>query len=512
MNSRSDTLSIGRFELLIGACLLVLAATVWRTVPSERSFWLDEFLTYWAIKDGASEAVSRSLQYQGQSPLFFVLMAWWSAVVTATNSLWSSFATQEALLRFPSVLASLVSCCFVYLLAREYFDRRTAYAAVVLFCAAPFTPQSLSFRPYSLAMMCATGSTWLLLQLFKEQRVRLYSVLYVMLTVGAILFHYLFAGILAVHALFLIFNRTALSVQRQRLVAVLMLISAAVLPLGYLHLRHLAQNHRPLFFAAVPSLQDLGEFILPAVMFRPLCLGWLTGFLLMVGNGGVASIQIDRAKWMPLVCWAILPPCIFFLVSTYGEHSIFVHRYMSWYVPASVIILASGFAFFRPRWIQSAAILTMMFFLYVDISARLWSGEPWREAISSVNSKISDPDTPVLLYSGLVELQDSQLLLAPEAREYLTAPATLYPLQGTVLAIPSNFYGSGRAGYFKHSVEPLLLQSKEFFLIASMVFLPSTNRGESVPLYIERLVGKWGFEAEPLLTGGQVWAVRFKRQ
>ena len=46
------------------------------------SFWLDETGTWWIIKDGAAEAVRRSLSWSGQSPLFY-LIAWSSRVYSA---------------------------------------------------------------------------------------------------------------------------------------------------------------------------------------------------------------------------------------------------------------------------------------------------------------------------------------------------------------------------------------------------------------------------------------------
>ncbi len=59
-------------RLWIIAAGAIVVIQIWFGMIST-SFWLDETGTWWIVKDGAAEAMRRSLFWSGQSPLFYLI-------------------------------------------------------------------------------------------------------------------------------------------------------------------------------------------------------------------------------------------------------------------------------------------------------------------------------------------------------------------------------------------------------------------------------------------------------
>src|SRR5690242_13579321 len=80
-------------HFFLGSLIVMVAAGMW-LVPLRSSLWLDETGTYWLIKDGVPSIIHRTFDFQGQSPLYY-LIAW------ASNRL---FPRSEIALRLPSTI------------------------------------------------------------------------------------------------------------------------------------------------------------------------------------------------------------------------------------------------------------------------------------------------------------------------------------------------------------------------------------------------------------------------
>src|SRR4051812_36701726 len=86
--------------ICLAAALLFSAARI------TSSFWLDETATFWVVKDGLREVVSRSWQWSGQSALYY-LTAW-------TGLRAAPYIGLEAALRAPSLLSMLLAAVLIY--------------------------------------------------------------------------------------------------------------------------------------------------------------------------------------------------------------------------------------------------------------------------------------------------------------------------------------------------------------------------------------------------------------
>src|SRR6185312_16150596 len=104
-----------------------------------KSLWLDECITAWVISGNFYDAVSRSITYQGQSPLYFVLLWIWRALA----------GSSELALRLPSIGAIAVAALGVYKLARRFAAPAPAAAGVTIFLSSTFVLHAMSARPYA---------------------------------------------------------------------------------------------------------------------------------------------------------------------------------------------------------------------------------------------------------------------------------------------------------------------------------------------------------------------------
>src|SRR5437588_11304988 len=81
--------------ICLAAALLFSAARI------TSSYWLDETTTFWVVKDGLLEVVSRSWQWSGQSALYY-LTAW-------TGLRAAPYIGLEATMRAPSLLSMVLA-------------------------------------------------------------------------------------------------------------------------------------------------------------------------------------------------------------------------------------------------------------------------------------------------------------------------------------------------------------------------------------------------------------------
>ena len=129
---------------LAAAALLFLIGLAMRLEGIASSLWVDEFGTLWVIESGVRDTISRSVQVQGQAPLYYLVA--WSAV--------RLFGESEAVLRVVSIAASAGATCFVGLASWRLGGRWAALtASVLLWYSADFIATSCSVRPYALGYL-----------------------------------------------------------------------------------------------------------------------------------------------------------------------------------------------------------------------------------------------------------------------------------------------------------------------------------------------------------------------
>lgn len=138
-------------RLLIGLCLGYAVLLI--SVVNKLSLWLDEVLQLVCTRDLAAPEMVRYIATQaGAAPLGYFVQA---GFINALGfSLFSA--------RIPSVIASVLACALLWLLARQ-FRLSSPLFAVVVFMVMPLQFRyALEARPYSQALLCSVLATVLL--------------------------------------------------------------------------------------------------------------------------------------------------------------------------------------------------------------------------------------------------------------------------------------------------------------------------------------------------------------
>ncbi len=141
--------------------LLSLATAVCVNLPSMKcSFWLDELSTFYFIKDGVSQAISRTETLPTSSPALYTIFAIWKSIA----------GSSEVTLRSLSLLSMLACLAIVSAATYRHIGLISSWA---FFMAAALSLsrylELLSFRPYGILYLLQTIS---LLFLYHRQGIR----------------------------------------------------------------------------------------------------------------------------------------------------------------------------------------------------------------------------------------------------------------------------------------------------------------------------------------------------
>jgi Dolichyl-phosphate-mannose-protein mannosyltransferase len=412
------------------------------------SFWLDETGTWWIIKDGPGEAVRRSLSWSGQSPLYY-LIAWSSSRL---------FGLNEVALRIPSVLAMSAAVYLVYRIAERLYDRTTAaLAAFVFLCIGSYF--AIDARPYALAILCLTFSTWALLRWLDFNR-PVDALLYVIAGAAVVYAHCVLAVGLAAGV---VYAFVATRKQKRRPVWLgLMVAAIALLSLPLM-------SELKTFYAArsihtvtsAPALDELLNSVIPASLAGLLILFvWLSLFI----GAKIVRPRCSLPAAVLIGTWALFPPVFFFLLAAGTDVRLFVDRYYSSALPGQALLLGGLLSSMQRSSLRKALIVA------VAATAILTQGrsavgnhgkEDWRAAMAFIDKEAGS--APVLLVSSFAEATDFASLRDPKLREILFAPEVLYGEPARSIRLPHVFTSRDIADLEK--VAEQLGSARRFYLL-----------------------------------------------
>jgi hypothetical protein len=391
-----------------------------------RSLWLDETLTYWASEGSLSELFSRAVHYQGQTPFFF-LSTWFMVQL---------FGASEAALRAPAIVAYLLSTVLIYRIGSSLVRRETGLVAAFLFHGFWATTLGMpDARPYTIAMFWLLLAIYCLIRWDEEGRsVHLWG--YVLSLLGAVYAHVLFASAGAVHAAYLAARGGVPEERRRPLSLAVLAIAIGFVPVAFL-LIILRSKWELYSYARMPTAADL----LTAWMWVVGGLWVVSVPILVTALRGVAVRWTGRVigwrHWWLLGMWSLWPAFFLFLISHYRGDSVFVPRYFAWQMPGIALLLAvalSGFPAVQTRRVSTASVVLPLFILGLLHPAH--HREDWRGAVEFTNRALGGRDSPILVWTGLVESKDPEWFQADENRDYMLAPLALYRLTGRVIPVP----------------------------------------------------------------------------
>jgi hypothetical protein len=415
------------------------------------SLWLDETITAWVTSGDLPTCIHRAWNFQGQSPLYFMLV--WGVRQVLGGS--------EFALRSLSLLSAIGSAAIFPSILRRFGLHRDAWLGPLIVVVVILSEYNtgiyelrtadtgLNARPYSIAIFSSLISLYCLLH-WIDTRTWMMWLTYSAVTTVTLMLHYLFAPFLAFH-LFVLFKRTR--GDRRAMLAwlgSLCVVGAGLLPV-LPHLVLVTQKSKNYESAKLPTFFDtLAQLFVLNGMWRVIALTCIFG--LIRPRLDLTAVDRDTAI-LGLTWWSLPPICLAILYLVTGI-SLNAPRYLLWRLPAvALLIIAMLQAVYSHRFVALPAFLCVPFMIPV-IQSHDRSG--WKEAVEWAEHYTSHAgDYQPVLYSGLIETATPDWLDDEEFRSYLLAPLDYYsgPQQAELLPI---YYRSMTAEIFQKKMDDLI--------------------------------------------------------
>ncbi|MCB0335407.1 MAG: glycosyltransferase family 39 protein [Bdellovibrionales bacterium] len=476
-NSKERLGSLIAFATLIGLVILV-------KLPWTQSLWLDETISIWISQESGKEVFFRSLEFQGQSPLYFFI-PWFIQRLGLHNEFW---------LRLPSVVSVAASLWLLHRIARLYFLPSVALFTVVCFAALdPVQVAALSARPYALALLFSMSTLYAWLCWFQNPsnyRLALCAIS------GCLMFyaHYLFAAVLGVLTVLSFFMYPeAMKKFWKSWITTWFIMLVLMIP-GIVHLFGLWADRRQLSFSASPSIFDFIQGLVPVYFM----VYGIMAFLLVLIMGYGRGLHFPGYKYgRPHLIWIGLGSGLvgMFLFSVLSDAPLFLARLYLWYYIGFALLCGYVVARISPQPFRNLAIVVIFGFIFFRESLRIWHGEFWREEIARVSAE--EQESPILFYSGLIEAEQlGSPYLASSLIDYLRSPLAAYPIPNPIVDLPGEYQTKESQRYWLNEIVPLLGRLESGTVIAYRRKIPNTD--ESTIERITKKLEALGFSVDSL--------------
>lgn len=391
-------------------------------LPLAESLWLDEALTAWVTKDTLLATIDRAINFQGQSPLYFILV-WLIQFLLGSG---------EFALRSLSWLGISGAVFFLFLVARRVAGVSFAWLACSLFITQDAVQvAAVSARPYALGLMFSIASVWALIRWEEDGRYR-YSILYLTCYLLSVYFQYLFAFMLVVHIAHLALYFKSQRVPLMSLATELCLVAALLFP-AFLHMAELGGKQEVLQFVPEPDIARLFSAIFPPVYAVAFLVASLFALFVSTDRRFESKIPAKLLIWLGF--WFVAPPTFFFLVSKFGGISIFLERYFLFYSAGMGLFLSGLSMSWRAERTRAIFVVALLGILFIREFDRRWMLEDWRGAAKILNQASSN--SLVMVYPGLAEARHLAWLQDSKKQEYLLAPMLYYGVSQPMVILPS---------------------------------------------------------------------------
>src|SRR4051794_17489430 len=403
--------------------LIALVGAVLLLRPMASSLWLDELGTWWVVKDGVRDVVSRSWEIQGQSPLFYLVA--WVVRLAAGQREWA--------LRVPSLVCAVATAAVLYRLARRVLDREYGRLVVLLFVVWPSVAfAAIDFRPYALAMLLTVLTVVTYLDWMDRRQLRWASAFVVSATL-TVYAHYVFGLIVVVLAVYSLWRRR----HELATVPVVSLLvgfgTVAILCAPLVVQVADLWGRRGQWTQALPlSVDWIAAVVAPSF----LVLGAAVGCALTAASGRLSlhTAQVPSGFVPLLVLWISVPLSVLIAVTLFTDADLAVARYTLVFVPGAVLALALLLRAVEPDTGRRIIALCVAIGAIVAL-ARVHHASDWRGSIATVNA-IADDRSVVIVQPGFTESGQDTWLHDPERRSFLLAPLAFYPVDGQVVLLP----------------------------------------------------------------------------
>lgn len=410
--------------------LLLVVCRSW-IMPLGSSLWLDETATFWIVKNGPREIVSRWSQWGITQSLPYSWIAW-AGIALGGHS--------ESALRLPSLLAIALATFLLHQLASHLLGQDAAWPTVLVFLSLKDVAfAAVDARPYAFALLTLIAATLLLVRWMQTGR-DVFALGYAVLAPLTVYFHFFFAIAFVSHAVYALYClRTGAPVRRASIVVVLLMVGLLLTPYSVRSIRLMHDVHA-LSFSSTPGLDELFARLLPPVVTFGVVLGALLARILVRELRFVWGFHNQSAAAL-ILSWWLLPLLVFFAISIFTPAKIFVGRYLLPAAPGVALIAGGsikGFEPYKARLLVVAAVT--MLGTITNTGRRVWplhGGEDWRGAMATVRSVASDNQFPVIISSGYIEAEVPANFPQLTPTSHLLSPLSIYPAGGRIMAIPN---------------------------------------------------------------------------
>ena len=395
-------------------------------IPSmSRSLWIDETITYWVVKDGFWDTTYRAIHYQGQSPLYYLIV--WSFTQILGHSEW--------ILRLPSLLALILACFFLYRLCLVLFDREWALISVLcIICLWQVTDVGRDARPYGLAVMFSILSVLCFVKWLQNDRIN-YQIAYIFSSAATCYSHIMYAPIFFIHlCYYFILKEDNPKVSFRKLVLTFFIIAGCLLPNIY-QLTLLVEKRELYSFALRPGIMDLLNAWFPFVLIFPLIAAFLFACIFDRTTCREWGVCVPKKMFFILI-WFFFPASLLFIISKMMGSSIFYPRYFFWSYPAIALVIAGLVKMLENSQSRliAVSVFSMVFIIINIIHPK--PVENWRSAVEYVTSTKMSQKVPIIVWPGLVEARNVKWSIDKEKRDYLLAPFSYYTLKSSAFSLP----------------------------------------------------------------------------
>lgn len=380
--------------------LILFLGLILRIIGINQSFWLDEAITATIARDLTTTQIINNYLPLDNSPPLFVLLV---------NFIFGFLPNNEIVDRIPSIIFGLATIFFLYLIAKEWINKKFGLLVALLLATSPLhVYYSHEARMYSLATFLATLLIWSTLGFVKHKK-NSYLIWYVIAGMGMLYTHYVAALILlATNAIIFSFKGfTKNWLISQIIIAASFLIWLPIFykqlvlgvssrnvsevfdkVLGKFDIKSIPLAFEKFVLGKIPIENDASLFFIipPLILF---------GLLLV--NGFLRSE--NKSKKL-LIAWLILPLATAYIISI--KIPVFLHYRILFLLPAFYFGIGLGINHLNGNLKKICIILALsinLVSLMIYYTNPNLQREQWRDAVLWVEQN-QTAETIVLFASG----------------------------------------------------------------------------------------------------------------
>lgn len=423
----------------------------------QQSLWLDEFTTVWVVESSLNEVFHRSYNYQGQSPLYYLIVFTFVKI----------FGLTDFTLRTPSLIAGFASVVLLFKILKNYLNTEISIISCLFFLQNPlFVQEVANARPYSLVLFAFLLCLYFVTNPSISQKYK--RILFILTATLIFYLHYLYIYSIIFLAILYIFQ---IEKKNRLKEAILIFSSICFLCLATLPQLILLKQKTKLYeFAPPPSIKSFCKS-LSSLICHILALLFACCISQIIQNPTksfkenlfITKYKDNFKKIIFLFAWTAFPSL--FLIASYFISGVsnFVDRYLLWQIPAATTIGAIFYSFL------SSKNLKGIFLLLSLISAIILKAnyrEEWRESINFISKESSKYNTKqILILSGLIESKSLKWMRNDKNKDYLNTTVRHYlPNKNFKISPVPIFYSSKKhKRYYSQIISNL--EKKDFWLI-----------------------------------------------